>query len=83
MTSEICLLVSLFFLEYVRLYLGYKGNLTENKKILILSVVFSLPSFFGCLYIAIWQTLIYKLEVIISSVQLVFICVGIVMCLIV
>jgi len=35
---------------------GAKGNLTERKLPLLLSLVFILPVFFGYLYLSLWQT---------------------------
>lgn len=73
LAAEIIFVVILAGLEFVRLFLGHKGNLTENVVAVCLSLVFSVPSLFGALYFLLWETYVLRADVILSSVQIAFI----------
>ncbi|XP_077863530.1 transmembrane protein 216-like [Saccoglossus kowalevskii] len=69
---EWILLVLMAILEACRLFMGKKGNLTERTISLLLSVVLSLPMIFAHVYLLIWQTYVLRAEIILNSIQLVF-----------
>jgi len=52
---------------------GYKGNLTEHVLIMVLCLVFTVTSFFGFLYLLLWQTYVLRADVILNSIQITFI----------
>ena len=51
---------------------GQKGNLTERTIGVILSLLFTLPSLFGVLYLLLWQTYVLRAEVILIAIELAF-----------
>ena len=73
LAAEIILLFILAGLEAIRLYLGMKGNKTERISSVVMSLVMTLPSLFGCIYLLVWQTYVLRVEVIINALQLGFI----------
>lgn len=73
LAAEVVLLFIMAALEFIRMFMGMKGNLTERVVSVVVSLLLTLPSIFGCLYLIIWQTYVLRLEVIINSVQLAFI----------
>lgn len=58
---------------YVTSVAGYKGNLTEHVLIMVLCLVFTVTSFFGFLYLLLWQTYVLRADVILNSIQIAFI----------
>lgn len=68
--SEFLLLLFLCCTEYVRLFLGRKGNLTERSLVLLVSEGLTVPSIFGVLYFLLWQTYVLRLEVVLCAIQL-------------
>jgi len=52
---------------------GYKGNLTEHVLTVVMSLVFTITSFFGFLYLLLWQTYVLRADVILNSIEIVFI----------
>nr|XP_006813800.1 PREDICTED: transmembrane protein 216-like [Saccoglossus kowalevskii] len=70
--GEVCLLFLIIGVESIRQVLGKKGNLTERTISLLLSVVLSLPMIFAHVYLLIWQTYVLRAEIILNSIQLVF-----------
>ncbi|XP_014664689.1 PREDICTED: transmembrane protein 216-like [Priapulus caudatus] len=71
--AEIILLLLLGCLEGVRLFLGQKGNLTERGMAVGLSLVLSMATLVGFLYLTLWQTYVLRLEVILTGIGLAFI----------
>jgi len=54
-------------------FAGYKGNLTEHVLALIMSLIFTITSLFGFLYLLLWQTYVLRADVILNSVEIAFI----------
>ena len=70
--AEIFLLAFLGAIEWVRIFMGKKGNLTEALMSIALSVIFTAPSVLALLYLLLWQTYVLRLEVILVSFALTF-----------
>ncbi|XP_064396929.1 transmembrane protein 216-like [Halichondria panicea] len=62
LAAEVILLLILCLLDIIRIYYGAKGNLTERKLPLLLSLLFVPPLVGGYLYLTVWQTTIHRLE---------------------
>lgn len=73
---------SCIFTKYNFYFTGYKGNLTENVPIVIVSLVFSIVSFFGVLYLLLWQTYVLRADVILTSIEIVFIGLEMILCVV-
>lgn len=69
---EIIIIFLLAFIEGVRIFLGYKGNLAERTMALVFSVVLGIPVLFIDLFILLWQTYVLRIEVVLVSVALAF-----------
>ncbi|XP_028408185.1 transmembrane protein 216-like [Dendronephthya gigantea] len=69
---EIILMFLFAFIEAVRLFFGYKGNLAERKLALIFSIVLTIPVLFLALFLMLWQTYVLRIEFILCSILLVF-----------
>ena len=50
LSSELILLLLLIAVEYMRIELGKRGNLTNQTAPLVVSLLLLLPSVLGCLY---------------------------------
>jgi len=50
-----------------------KGNLTERSVGVGVSMLLSVPSIMGALYLLLWQTYVLRVDLILSAIQLVFI----------
>ncbi|XP_071476911.1 transmembrane protein 216-like [Diadema antillarum] len=72
LAGEWVLLFLLVTIEYVRLFLGKKGNLTEKVVHLAVSLAMSLATMFGSLYLILWQTYVLRAELILNAIQLAF-----------
>jgi len=72
LTIEIIIIFLLAFIEGVRIFLGYKGNLAERTMALVFSVVLGIPVLFIELFILLWQTYVMRIEVILVGIGLVF-----------
>lgn len=70
--TEILIYLFLMQLEYMRIFFGRKGNLTRKENSIIVSIILTLPSGLGMLYILLWQSYVLRLEVILCSIQLFF-----------
>lgn len=68
---EVSILLLLCCVEYIRIYLGRKGNLTVTSLPLIISNFLLCPSVTGIIYLLLWQTYVLRLEVILCYIQLV------------
>lgn len=55
LASELILLLFLVILESIRIFAGWKANLTENVGGMGLSVILFIPGILGVLYFLIWQ----------------------------
>ncbi|XP_075357898.1 LOW QUALITY PROTEIN: transmembrane protein 80 [Mycteria americana] len=67
---DLALLFIMAVLEVLRLYLGSKGNLTEEEAPLGLSLVITVGSVILSVYFLVWQTYVLKADVIINVVLL-------------
>ncbi|KAM8807094.1 transmembrane protein 80 [Eudromia elegans] len=70
LAPDLVLLFIMAILEALRLYLGSKGNLTEEEAPLGLSLVLTVGSALLCVYFLVWQTYVLKADVILSAVLL-------------
>ncbi|GLV44045.1 uncharacterized protein CBL_12659 [Carabus blaptoides fortunei] len=68
--SELSILLFLFVIEAIRIFLGRKGNLTENNIPVIFSILLTIPSAIGVLYCLLWQTYVLRLEWILCTIEL-------------
>ncbi|XP_045455550.1 transmembrane protein 80-like [Melitaea cinxia] len=55
-------LVALFVIEAARLFLGRKGSLSERDVPVMFSVLLTVPSIVGVLYLLIWQVVVLRIE---------------------
>lgn len=55
-------LVGLFIIEAARLILGRKGSLSERDLPVMVSVLLTVPSIIGVLYLLIWQNVVLRIE---------------------
>ncbi|XP_022113076.2 transmembrane protein 80 [Pieris rapae] len=55
-------LVALFIIEAARLILGRKGSLSEKDVPVMFSVLLTVPSIIGVLYLLIWQVVVLRIE---------------------
>ncbi|XP_065540355.1 transmembrane protein 80, partial [Lathamus discolor] len=72
LSVDLTLLVITAIAEVLRLYLGVRGNLTEEESLLGLSLVMTVGSVFLAVYFLVWQTYVLKTDVILNSVLLFF-----------
>uniref|UniRef100_A0A672TPB1 Transmembrane protein 80 n=2 Tax=Strigops habroptila TaxID=2489341 RepID=A0A672TPB1_STRHB len=70
LTLDLTLLFIMAIVEVLRLYLGSRGNLTEEEGPLGLSLVMTVGSVFLAVYFLVWQTYILKADVILNAVLL-------------
>uniref|UniRef100_A0A493TUD8 Transmembrane protein 80 n=1 Tax=Anas platyrhynchos platyrhynchos TaxID=8840 RepID=A0A493TUD8_ANAPP len=70
LAPDLTLLFIMAILEALRLYLGSKGNLTEEEAPLGLSLVITVGSVILSVYFLVWQTYVLKADVIINAVLL-------------
>jgi transmembrane protein 216 len=68
--SEFLLLLFLCCNEFVRIFMGRKGNLTERGLPVLVSIGLTVPSILGVVYFLIWQTYVLRLEVVLCAIQL-------------
>ncbi|XP_075248163.1 transmembrane protein 216-like [Convolutriloba macropyga] len=73
LAQEIIVLLLLSGVEFFRIYLGKRGNLTERKLPVLISILLGVASIICMLYFILWQTYVLRFEVIICSLQLGFI----------
>ncbi|XP_068253936.1 transmembrane protein 80 [Nyctibius grandis] len=71
LAPDLALLFVMAILEVLRLYLGSKGNLTEEEAPLGLSLVITVGSVILSVYFLVWQTYVLKADVILNAVLLV------------
>ncbi|XP_028172002.1 transmembrane protein 80-like [Ostrinia furnacalis] len=55
-------LLGLFVIEAIRLILGRKGSLSERDVPVMFSVLLTVPSMIGVLYLLIWQVVVLRIE---------------------
>ncbi|XP_034626301.1 transmembrane protein 80 [Trachemys scripta elegans] len=67
---DLALLFIMATLEAIRLYLGTKGNLTEEEVPLGVSLVITVGSIMLSVYFLVWETYVLKADVIINAILL-------------
>ncbi|NXD71333.1 TMM80 protein, partial [Eolophus roseicapillus] len=72
LSVDLTLLVITAIAEVLRLYLGIRGNLTEEEGLLGLSLVMTVGSVFLAVYFLVWQTYVLKIDVILNTILLLF-----------
>ncbi|XP_072045648.1 transmembrane protein 216-like [Amphiura filiformis] len=72
LAGEIIMLFMLAAIEYVRLFFGKKGNLTEKLMHVGVSLALTLATLIGALYLILWQTYVLRAELILSVILLAF-----------
>lgn len=70
--TEIIIFILLSCVEWMRLYMAKKGNLTDSWPPMIASLLLNVPSVLGVLYFLLWQTYILRIEVIIVTIEIIF-----------
>ncbi|XP_060694809.1 transmembrane protein 80-like isoform X1 [Hemiscyllium ocellatum] len=68
---DLILLILMLILEVIRLYFGFKGNLTEEEVPIVTSLVLTIGNVMLSLYYLLWQTYVLKADVIINALLLV------------
>uniref|UniRef100_A0A8D0GKR2 Transmembrane protein 80 n=1 Tax=Sphenodon punctatus TaxID=8508 RepID=A0A8D0GKR2_SPHPU len=68
---DLALLFIMAILEAIRLYLGTKGNLTEEEAPLGVSLVITVGSVILSIYFLVWQTYVLRADAIINSILLI------------
>ncbi|KQK78018.1 transmembrane protein 80 [Amazona aestiva] len=71
LSVDLMLFVVTAIAEVLRLYLGVRGNLTEEESLLGLSLVMTVGSTFLAVYFIVWQTYVLKTDIILNTVLLV------------
>ncbi|XP_011314528.1 transmembrane protein 216-like isoform X1 [Fopius arisanus] len=69
--TEFSLLIFLVATEGGRVYLGRKGNLTGKGLLILLGIALTIPCVLANLYFLFWQSCVFRLEVILCSIELV------------
>ncbi|KFP80674.1 Transmembrane protein 80, partial [Acanthisitta chloris] len=70
LVPDLAVLFLMAILEVPRLYLGVKGNLTEEEAPLGLSLGLTVGSVVLCVYLLVWQTYVLWADVILNAVLL-------------
>ncbi|XP_072128457.1 transmembrane protein 80-like isoform X2 [Mobula birostris] len=68
---DLILLNLMIILEVIRLYHGFKGNLTEEAIPIVINMVLTIGSMLFSLYYLLWQTYVLRADVIINAILLV------------
>ncbi|KAM9376058.1 transmembrane protein 80-like [Pholidichthys leucotaenia] len=71
LVCDVCLLFLLAALEFLHLFTGVKGNLTESERYILSSLILSGTAILLTIYFLVWQTYVMRVDVIISSILLV------------
>jgi len=59
-------------LELIRLKLARAGNLTERRLPILGTICLTIPATLASIYLLLWQTYILRIELILSSINIVF-----------
>eukprot|EP00056_Hartaetosiga_gracilis_P012552 m.200308 g.200308 ORF g.200308 m.200308 type:complete len:140 (-) comp13708_c3_seq1:129-548(-) len=62
LATEIVLVAITALLELFRLSLGRRGNLTQERRFLVASLLVALPSILGFVYLFLWQSYVLRIE---------------------
>ncbi|MEE6498573.1 hypothetical protein FKM82_003161 [Ascaphus truei] len=76
---DLALLFIMAILESIRLYLGTKGNLTEEEIPLGLSLIITAGNVILSIYFLVWETYILRADLIINIILLVLYCLEVVL----
>ncbi|EEB10956.1 conserved hypothetical protein [Pediculus humanus corporis] len=68
--SESLIMIFLSCTETIRIFMGHKGNLTEQSLGVLISILLTIPSVLGILYFLLWQTYVLRIESILCGIQL-------------
>ncbi|XP_068459590.1 transmembrane protein 80-like [Clinocottus analis] len=69
---EVCLLFLLAGLEFLHVFSGVRGHLTENEGLILMNLIITGTTTLLTVYFLVWQTYVMWVDVILSSVLLVF-----------
>lgn len=81
LAPEILLLFAYLFLENVRLFLSSRGNKTENRLLLGLSMLLMLPSALANIYYIVFQIYVLRIDEIFNIISLIFLVLELIFCL--
>jgi len=70
--GEIILMLSVFFVDLFRIFLGSVSNRTESILLSALTIIFTIAIFFGYLYFIQWQLFVIRAELIMTIIALIF-----------
>jgi hypothetical protein len=70
LAAEVLLLFILSLLDANRIFYSAKGNLTTRRLPLLTSLLLSVPSLCGYLYLTLWQTYVLTVEVVLLAIGL-------------
>ncbi|CAF1108809.1 unnamed protein product [Didymodactylos carnosus] len=70
---ELSMTFLLILNEFVRQFFGIKGNLTQRVSLLIIFLIFNACCALGFVFFLIWQSYVQRVEIILSSIALLFI----------
>ncbi|CAF1134283.1 unnamed protein product [Rotaria sp. Silwood1] len=76
--GEIILMLSVFFIDLLRILLGSISNRTENIILSTLTILLTFAIFFGYLYFIAWQLFVTRAELIMTIISLIFTGIGII-----
>ncbi|KAM8970448.1 transmembrane protein 80 isoform X1 [Sarcophilus harrisii] len=65
--ADVLLLCSMGGLEALRLYLGTKGNLTEEETLLGASLLLTVANAFLSLYFLLWATFVLRIDILLNG----------------
>ncbi|XP_039619790.1 transmembrane protein 80-like isoform X4 [Polypterus senegalus] len=71
---DLVLLFIMIFVEAIRLYLGSKGNLREEKVPMGISLALTCGSVMLSVYFLVWQTYVLRADIIINAILLIIYC---------
>jgi len=70
--GEIILMLSVFFVDLLRIFLGSISNRTESILLSAVTIILTVAIFFGYLYFIVWQLFVIRAELIMTIIALVF-----------
>jgi transmembrane protein 216 len=70
--GEIILMLSVFFIDLLRILLGSISNRIESILLSTLTILLTIAIFFGYLYFIVWQLFVIRAELIMTIIALIF-----------
>jgi transmembrane protein 216 len=70
--GEIILMLSVFFVDLLRILLGSISNRIESILLSTLTILLTIAIFFGYLYFIVWQLFVIRAELIMTIIALIF-----------